>query len=85
MKLQISLDDELVSRIDNCADRNYMTRSGFISQACVQFLNQNELVSSINRISYAGLKAAENNEIDEDTRRQLEEFQIMVKVMTGGK
>ena len=85
MKLQISLDDVLVSRIDNCADRNYMTRSGFISQACVQFLNQNELVSSINRISYAVLKAAENNEIDEDTRRQLEEFQIMVKVMTGGK
>ena len=85
MKLQISLDDELVSRIDNCADRNYMTRSGFISQACVQFLNQNELVSSINRISYAVLKAAENNEIDEDTRRQLEEFQIMVKVVTGGK
>ena len=85
MKLQISLDDELVSRIDNCADRNYMTRSGFISQACVQFLNQNELVSSINRISYAVLKASENNEIDEDTRRQLEEFQIMVKVMTGGK
>ena len=83
--MQISLDDELVSRIDNCADRNYMTRSGFISQACVQFLNQNELVSSINRISYAVLKAAENNEIDEDTRRQLEEFQIMVKVMTGGK
>ena len=85
MKLQISLDDELVSRIDNCADRNYMTRSGFISQACVQFLNQNELVSSINRISYAVLKAAENNQIDEDTRRQLEEFQIMVKFMTGGK
>lgn len=85
MKLQISLDDELVSRIDNCADRNYMTRSGFISQACVQFLNQNELVSSINRISYAVLKAAENNEIDEDTRRQLEEFQLMVKVMTEGK
>ncbi len=85
MKLQISLDDELVSRIDNCADRNYMTRSGFISQACVQFLNQNELVSSINRISYAVLKAAENNEIDEDTRRQLEEFQIMVKAMTSGK
>lgn len=85
MKLQISLDDELVSRIDSCADRNYMTRSGFISQACVQFLNQNELVSSINRISYAVLKAAENNEIDEDTRRQLEEFQIMVKVMTGSK
>lgn len=84
MKLQISLDDELVSRIDNCADRNYMTRSGFISQACVQLLNQTELVSSINRISYAVLKAAENNKIDDDTKRQLEEFQIMVRAMTGG-
>ena len=70
MKLQISLDDELVARIDNCADKNYMSRSGFISQACVQLLNQTELVSSVNRISYACQKVAETNHLDDETKEQ---------------
>lgn len=83
MKLQISLDDELVARIDNCADQNYMSRSGFISQACVQLLNQTELVSSINRLSYAVQKVAETGTLDDETRQQLREFEVMVKIMTG--
>lgn len=85
MKVQISLDDELVARIDNCADSSYTTRSGFITQACVQYLNQTELVSSINRISFACQRIAESNTIDEETKRQFEEFQIMVRVLTGQK
>ena len=33
MKVQISIDDELVKRVDNYADKNYLTRSGLISLA----------------------------------------------------
>lgn len=83
MKLQISLDDQLVSRIDRCAEKNYMSRSGFISQACVQLLNQTELVSSINRLSYACQKVSETNEIDEDTKQQFKEFELLAKIMLG--
>lgn len=83
MKLQISLDDQLVSRIDSCAEKNYMSRSGFISQACVQLLNQTELVSSINRLSYACQKVSETNEIDEDTKQQFKEFELLAKIMLG--
>lgn len=83
MKLQISLDDELVSRIDNCADKNYMSRSGFISQACVQLLNQTELVSSINRISLACQKVSESNQLDDDIKRQFKEFELLAKIMLG--
>lgn len=83
MKLQISLDDELVSRIDNCADQNYMSRSGFISQACVQLLNQTELVSSINRISYACQKVADNGSFDEETKQQFREFELLAKILSG--
>lgn len=85
MKLQISLDDELVARIDNCADKNYMSRSGFISQACVQLLNQTELVTSINRISYACQKVAESNQLDEDTKQQFREFELLAKIMMGNR
>ena len=83
MKLQISLDDELVKRIDNAADQNYMSRSGFISQACLQMLTQTEMVNAVNRVSYALLKIAESNEVDEETKKQLDEFEIMARMMSG--
>ena len=40
MKVQVSLDERLVERIDSFADANYMSRSGFISFATCQYLNQ---------------------------------------------
>lgn len=40
MKVQITLDDKLVERLDEYADNNYMSRSGLISFATTQFLNQ---------------------------------------------
>lgn len=83
MKLQISLDDELVGRIDKCAEKNYMSRSGFISQACVQMLNQTELVSSVNRLSYACKKVAETNQLDDETKQQFKEFELLAKIMLG--
>lgn len=83
MKLQISMDDDLLARVDECADKRYMTRSGFIAQACLQVVNQDEIVRAINRVSYAVMKAAENNEIDDETKKELEQFELMVKLMTG--
>lgn len=38
MKVQIVLDDRLVERLDDCADRNYLKRSQIISIALVQYL-----------------------------------------------
>lgn len=83
MKIQISLDDELLARVDNCADANYMSRSGFISEACVQLLNQRELISSINRISYACQKVADTGILDEDTEALFKDFEIISKTLLG--
>lgn len=38
MKVQIVLDERLVARLDDCAERNYMRRSQLISIALVQYL-----------------------------------------------
>ena len=40
MKVQVSLDERLVDRIDNYADANYMSRSGLISFVMSLYLNQ---------------------------------------------
>lgn len=47
MKVQISLADELIYRVDNYAEDNYMSRSGVISFALVQFLKQYDDVLSV--------------------------------------
>jgi metal-responsive CopG/Arc/MetJ family transcriptional regulator len=45
MKIQISIDDRLLERVDKYADENYMSRSGFASLAMSQYLNQNDMLN----------------------------------------
>ena len=53
MKVNVTLDDELMQRVDNYADRNYMSRSGLISLAVTQYLNQQEVILAIKDVSLA--------------------------------
>ena len=41
-KVQISLDDELLERIDFYAKNTYATRSGLIARVLVEFLDEKE-------------------------------------------
>ena len=45
MRVNMTLNDELLERIDNYAKSNYMSRSSVVSFACNQFLMANELQS----------------------------------------
>ena len=47
MKLSISLDDNLVQRIDSFANVNSISRSGFLAMAATQYLNQMQAFSSL--------------------------------------
>lgn len=42
MKINISMNDELLARVDKLAAELYISRSGLISQAVVQYLKQQE-------------------------------------------
>lgn len=85
MKVQVSLDDELVNRIDAYADANYMSRSGLISYATTQFLNQSDVIMAIKNISLAMRKIADTGNIDDETMQQLEDYERMCKMFTGSK
>jgi len=84
-KVQISMDDGLLERLDRHADSVYMSRSGFISYACAQIMNANEMVLAIKDISLAIRKIADNGEISDDDRRELEDFERLVKLISGTK
>lgn len=83
MKMQISLDDSLVRRIDDYADRNYMSRSGLISLATTQYLNSNEMILAIKDMAVCMRKIADTGTVDHETVEQLEDFERLAKIFTG--
>ena len=81
MKLSISLDDELVKRIDDFADKNFTTRSGFITSACTNYLGSLEALQAVKDmavatkdLSIAYKKVADTGAIDEELLKQLEDY-----------
>ena len=82
-KVQISVDDELLKRIDNYSDRNYLSRSGLITLACSQYLNQAEVVTAVKDMALCMRKIADAGTVDEETQEQLEDFERLAQLLTG--
>ena len=82
-KVQISVDDELLKRIDNYSERNYLSRSGLFTLAASQFLNQAEVSSAIKDMAFCMRKIADTGSVDEETQKQLEDFERLVQLLTG--
>lgn len=83
MKVQVSINDSLLQRADEYCNNNYMTRSAFISFAMTQALNQADTINAINVIADAMKKIAITGTIDEDTKKKLEDFERISKLLTG--
>lgn len=81
MKINVSLDDDLLRRIDEQADNTYMTRSGLISQACVQYLGQLEMMTLVKDMSLCMRKIAECGNIDDESMRLLRDFEGMCRLI----
>ena len=79
-KIQITIDEELLREVDNYCDKNYMNRSWLISQALVQVINQQRVIDAIGNISLAIRKAVECGSIDENTKKELEEFEALCRL-----
>lgn len=83
MKVNVSLDDDLVRRIDNFADESYMSRSGLITFACSTYLSSVEVTKAIKDMALVMRKIADEGKIDDETKRQLEDFERLSRMLTG--
>lgn len=79
-KITISINDDLLKRLDTYADNNYMTRSGFFSVSAIDYLNQKEAISAIKDVSLAVRKIADNGKIDSASLEKIEDFERMVQL-----
>lgn len=81
MKVQITLDDALMQRVDAYADQNYMSRSGLLSLAVTQYLNAADVSLAVKEMALAMRKIADNGTVDHETMKQLEDFERLSKML----
>lgn len=85
VKIAISINEGLLERIENYADSNYMSRSGFITLACNNYLTQVELVNFVKSASAALNKISESGNIDQETLIGLQDLERTCRLLTGQK
>lgn len=82
MKVQISLNDDLMAKIDDCAARMYMSRSGLISLACTEYLKQLSISDALVRLSLIGQKIADSGSLDAETKKQFDDLNQVIQFFT---
>lgn len=82
-KFQVSMDDELARRLEDYADRHFMTRSGVVTMACNQLILTEDVQRAIKSIAMSMKRIAESNKIDEKTKEDLREMEILAKMFSG--
>lgn len=83
IKVNVTVDEELLRRVDDYAEENYMNRSALISLATTQFLNTADVAKAIRDMALCMRKIADSNKIDDETKEQLADFERLAKILTG--
>ena len=82
MRATITIDDRLMERIDKFADENYMSRSGLITVACNQYLNQNEVVFVMRNIGSVMKKILDTGKVEPEMIEELNRYTELLKMIT---
>lgn len=80
-KINITMDDALLSRADTFADNNYTSRSGLISLALRQYLDSQDLMQAVKNMSVAMQVIAEKGEISAEQQKELDSYKLLVDMM----
>ena len=72
MRVQISMPDDLMAKVDETAKHNFTSRSGLIALACRQYCLQSELTSATVEVARCLRVIAERNELDQETKDKID-------------
>lgn len=71
MKVNITLNDDLLEKIDKKADEMFMTRSGFVAMCCTKELQNMEAVEMLGQMTVAFKAIAAKGTLDEETQLKI--------------
>lgn len=83
VKINITIDEELLRRVDDYAEENYLNRSSLISLSTTQFLNAADVTKAVKDMAFCLRKIADEGKIDEEAQRQLEDFERFSRIISG--
>ena len=81
VKVQISMQEDLLNKIDDFAKSNFMNRSAFISMVCNQYLQAKEVTEHLKDLTFSVRKIADGQEVDTETMQKIEDFERLAKVL----
>lgn len=81
MRINMTMNDELLRRVDRYAELNYMNRSNVVSVACNQFLITCEMQTLIIDVKRAIQKIAEVGTISDEDQKVFAEFAVLAKMI----
>lgn len=84
LKTTLTFPPELMNRIDAYCRSHYLTRSGFVQMASVNFLDAHDMASAMQELVKIVRDLSENSENpDPEKLAQLEEIQKMFDVVNS--
>ncbi len=83
MKVQVSMDNALLKRVDQYADDNYMSRSALVTLALTQFLNSQEVKIALKDIAICTRKIADTGAVDSETQQKLFDLERFCRMFVG--
>lgn len=87
-RIAVSLSDELLASMDEYAKKNFMTRSGFISMCCNQFLQSVEMQRTLSSVSDCLERLADSagtGVLDDAALQAFQEFKSLSQLFSRGQ
>ncbi len=83
VKVNITIDEELLCRIEKMADDFYTSRSGLITIGMSEFVLKSDISRAVVDISLALRKMADSGVLDDSLQKRLDDFEAFAKMITG--
>lgn len=83
MKINITMNEDLLNRVDAYAKEQFTSRSGLISLACTQFLYQREMLQLLRQMTKAMTRISEMGSVDDATKNELNEMKHVFELMSN--
>lgn len=81
VKLNITIDEELMRRVDEYCDENFLNRSALFSVAVSGHLNSYEAAKAVKDMALTMRKIADRGEVDPELLKELEQFEKLAGLL----
>lgn len=80
-----SVSDELAKRLQKYAKGHALTTSATVNLCIKQYLDSEELKPTLGMLSKAFTKIADTGKLDDETTKQIQAFDTLIKLTGDGK